>query len=192
MDINQWLQNTADAAAERAPLPDQRGFPAFLYPKDRPVVKPSAKRHGRRRGQSRDSSILELQESYAATSRSRRKAEQVQQDVDRGSSPDAPSDCRSSEAKTDCEGRGLYRRKARRKTRPDRFDAQPVRDATRGQDKRKRKRRAVKDPQDAIPAKKRGKEKRALAAVMDNFHTESIPRQRLTVRAHALRIHLRG
>jgi hypothetical protein len=187
MDINQWLQNTAEAA-ERPTLPDQLGFPAFLHPKDRPVGEPSAKRHGKRRVHSADSSILELEELAAKPLTWSKRPEQVPHDVDRSSSPDATNGWPTSEAVSGSYDSDRYRRKPRRKTRPGRYDAKPVKRASKGPEKRKQK-RSSKDPKDSKPFKKRKKEKAGgLTAVVNEFHAKNVPRQRLTVRAQGLTV----
>jgi hypothetical protein len=186
MDINQWLQKTAEAeaAVEQSRLPDHLGFPAFLNPRDRAIDEASAKRHGRRRIQSGDDSILEVGEPATEPSASRR-SDQVHQDADRGSSPDAPRESSASEIGSKRGDSELYRRKPRRKTQLDRYEKKSAKDTCKGQDKRERKRTA-KHPIRGKPAKKRRKDRTALAAVVDNFHAESIPCQRLTVHVHAL------
>lgn len=122
MDIQRWLENTAD----REP-PDQQDHPTipdFLQPHREPE-KPARKYRRKRKRASSDSSILELQHHHHHQSRPINHAHSsdgfraADHSVARSriwqSSQDAELDADQAPAKT-------YERRARHKTRPDRYE----------------------------------------------------------------------
>ncbi|KAF2426451.1 hypothetical protein EJ08DRAFT_681229 [Tothia fuscella] len=182
MDISKWLEETIETA-ERPTLPDQLGFPAFLRPKDKPVVERSAQRHGKRKRRSADSSILGPEKSGIEPSRS--KPGEVDSDDSIGpahqnlhSNPALAAEDASEEHSD------RYQRKPRRKTHLDRYNTKTPKDLTkdRGDD---RKDRAQKSRNRKTERKKR-KDKSGLADVVHNFHAKNVPKERLTLQPRGI------
>lgn len=184
MDIDKWLEGTVETA-ERTRLPDQLGFPAFLYPNGKPVLERSMRRHGKRMRHSADSSILTPDKPDAAPPR--REPDSAQQLFKLlpscQDSTRAPSSAHAADSDEDS---GQYRRQPRRKTRPERYEAKTAKEPAKDQDRRKRKR--GKQDKDAKPSRTRRKGRSGVADVVHTFHARNVPRERLTVRVLHLRV----
>lgn len=129
MDIRQWLQKTAD----REP-PEERietGFPAFLQPQSEAadIGKPGGKSYPKRKRVSRDSSAPARRQSPCQfSSEHSRLAKNGAQSISSRSSSSASSRSHQSTVSNRyAVPIETFQRRARHKTRPDRYESKPKR-----------------------------------------------------------------
>jgi len=172
MDIQEWLDKTVLPQQPPSPLePCSETHPPYVEP----IGHASHQRHRRRRPTS-DSSLLEALPP-------RKKAAPVESEHRLGADADesAESDASHPAAHTESSASSRpYRRRPRRKTRPDRYDPVPkhvqkrgkhTQRLSKGESKRtkRRSRRSNVDKPDS--------------AIVQGFHAKNVPQDRLTVRS---------
>lgn len=173
MDIRKWLQETSTPAQPPSPLP-QRHEPLLSSP-ERP--RPGIERESDRDRITSDSSLLQLTPRLAkATSLDQESAveeDEAKSEEHARSDASHPTSCSQSSHP--------YRRRARHKTRPERYEPDTAPAKKRGSrtlqkrkdesNKEKRKPRRTKSSRPSRPDK----------AVLQNFHANNVPTDRLTV-----------
>jgi hypothetical protein len=170
MDIAQWLQSTIEATQRPPSLHCDRPGPAVnsdeAHRRAHAVEPPSIL--SRRRSRTSDSSIVELGPPHRHIGRENLTDSRAR-DRERAVSPEVEVD----------ETPDPYKRKPRRKTRPDRYETKAKEPKRRGE-----KRRGKKDGIERKGRKtstKKSKDK-AESALVSNYHAKNVPRDRLTVR----------
>jgi len=175
MDVRRWLENTAD----RAP-PDQReheGIADFLRPHAEPVPEDRGPKYRRKRKRaSSDSSLIQPRHldhvRQPPAEHDRRPASDVQVAARPATSLHGSPSARSREAERPAK---TYERRARHKTRPDRYEPKPKKPG-----KEREKRTTVKrsEPRRA----RKGGDGERTTGLVQSFQTKNRPKSsRLTV-----------
>jgi hypothetical protein len=176
MDITKWLADTA-IAVEHVGITDHPAYPAETSrPRGKPVFElPSSKRRTRKcKDPLSDSSILAL--DTFTEEPARRVVRQTHHDSDDSSLSEVSSHSSQPNAGED-KGDNPYQRRKRHKTKADRYDLKPQKQATGQQDGGKQKRKSTRKDKGA----KRSKKDKSVPSVVRNYHAENVPRERLTV-----------
>lgn len=182
MDIRQWLQNTAD----REP-PDEgieTGFPAFLQPEPN-AAQPLRRSRQKRKRASSDPPVPTHRPSH----KSRRAVRPSSSVPARPSEREPIAKCSRSSSSSSSEGQQStvssrprvstekFARRARRKTRPERYESKPK------QRKKEPKSRREKKPESRRRSSHRNGDGARTTGLVQSFHLKNGPKnQRLTVR----------
>ncbi|KAF2498777.1 hypothetical protein BU16DRAFT_305091 [Lophium mytilinum] len=185
MDVRKWLDEVVHPE-KAASLPDQLGLPQFLHPKrdrqdpsDQAGAPAPARKHGRKdRSAASDSSILQARQHRTRKDASEHDAPVIA-GANRASSPAEHRSDHSSSVSVASDHR--YERKPRHKTRPDLYE--PKQDASNERGSRKH-RRGKDESRKEKRKSRRKKTDNPGAGLVQSFHANNVPRDRLTVRAH--------
>lgn len=184
MDINKWLEDTI--APERPTLPEKLGLPSFLHPKETVADPPSKHRHPRKLPSS-DSSFIEAEASHRSPHLTKRQPSgRRQSNNDRSTGSASRSTSLASE---ELDAADRYKRRSRRKTRPDLYEPKPEK----GNDRRERKHGKEEETSKKTKRKSKRKTKDTSGAnLAHSFNATNVSKGRLTVsvqqydHAHAL------
>ncbi|KAK5131424.1 hypothetical protein LTR08_000960 [Meristemomyces frigidus] len=184
MDIRQWLEETADHA-----LPDQDadlGLPAFLQPHPEPE-QPARKYRRKRKQPSADSSIIELQHPQHARHTAANHAPSSNEARDADDAVTKPRSWRSSQSCVSGDvPRKAYEKRARHKTRLDRYEPKSK---ERREERKERKEREAREERKSRP--KRRKSHRSgdggrTSGMVQSFQLKNGPKNnRLTLKPEA-------
>ncbi|EMC95322.1 hypothetical protein BAUCODRAFT_536463 [Baudoinia panamericana UAMH 10762] len=175
MDIQHWLEHTADR--EPPPASDEAGLPDFIQPRSEPGV-PARKYRRKRRRESSDSSLLDLQRAYRPLATNHAPPSHAAHDPDNASGS-SRSRYRSGSSRHDPVRTKpkTYERRARHKSKPDRYEPNS---------KHKRKERNAGNVKPKRRKSRRSGDGGRTAGLVSAFQLKTGPkRSRLTLSAEA-------
>lgn len=176
MDVNKWLEGII--APERPTLPEKLGLPSFLHPKETVTDPPSKHRHPRKLLAS-DSSFIEAEASHRSPRLTERRSNSRHQSNNNRSTGSSSRSTSLVSEERDAADR--YKRRSRRKTRPDLYEPNPER----GKDRREQKHGKEEGTSKKTKRKSKRKTKdKSGANLAHSFNATNVCKGRLTVSVH--------
>ncbi|KAF2088310.1 hypothetical protein K490DRAFT_64988 [Saccharata proteae CBS 121410] len=176
MDITRWLQETEDPA-----LPADPRQTAAQKAREEALLQDGARLPSHRKRQPNppppDSSLLEIGEPATSARRASPRTKGADAEQHGPHSHDGTSQSGSDPVSTSTESaRAKYARKPRRKTRPELYEPQPA------HGKKRKRSEGRKDKGKGAKRKSRRKAKDRPAGLVQSFHANNVPKDRLTLK----------